>query len=140
MSRGAPHFGNETVSTLTTNLCKLHHFFSGLCPQYPRVVKHLGKEYHCALQSLEFELKMAIIEWPERYPLVQTVIKQAPSPYLYEITPISPFTGMPNAQPRNFSYRRSSATTWTLSDFSSDRMEVITTFIKHVENYELQSK
>lgn len=109
MSDGPTHFKNETLRLVCKGLRVLHQFTLPYTPWSTGAVERLGKELLRVFRALTSELDLRANEWPDIFPVVQSVLKNTPSPQRAGVAPIVAMTGLKSTSPIATFYRSSTA-------------------------------
>lgn len=93
MSDEPTQFKNETISLLTEGLSKPRRFKIPFSSWSNGGVECLGKELLRAARAVLLELQIRQQDWPQLWPLLQSVLNNSESPKRKEVPPGRDFTG-----------------------------------------------
>lgn len=132
ISDGTIHFKNETVRLVTKGLKVPYHFTLPYNPWSSSAVERFVKYALKTFRSVLSELQHCPSEWPNLVPMLQSMLKNSPSPTLINSCPITAFFGLDPKPPVSSFIRSSTGSPITVSEVIRERTTNIANLKKFV--------
>ena len=94
-----PHFCNEVMETLASNLGVRHRFSTAYVPWSNGIVEEVCKEVLRVLHALSTDMQVPETEWPTILLSLQSIINNSRTRRLGDLSPIKVHTGMDSGNP-----------------------------------------
>lgn len=120
MSDGPTHFRNEFLCLVAKGFRLPHHFTLPYAPWSNGGIECLGKELLRVFRAVVSELRLDHSYWPDLLPLVQSAIKNAPSPQCGNVSPVTAITVLVSTPPIATFYRSRTQTAVTISELNRE--------------------
>lgn len=133
MSDWLSHFKNETIRLVSKGLCVPHHFTLPYCPRSNGLIERLGKELIRTARSVLSELQLRFEEWPDLFPLIQSVINNSPSPQRGNVALVKAFHGAEPTPPISNFYRTAGASVVTLTELQREKSTNVAVLVQKIE-------
>lgn len=121
MSDLPTHFNNKRLAIIAQRLRSKHHITAPYCSWSSGAVERFGKDMLRLCRAVISEHQLLYRSWPDIVPLIQSALKNAPSPQRANLSPIQCFTELPATPPISTFLRSHIETPLSLTEAQCER-------------------